>query len=71
MVGEVLRDRLGRLLPNGACWCGCGSDTTPGNFWVPGHDKRAEAAVINLKYGSVAEFLVEHGFGPGGRNGVP
>jgi hypothetical protein len=31
-------------------------------------DKVAESAVIVLKYGSVPEFLVEHGYGPGGRN---
>jgi len=51
----------------GDCWCGCEDATTPGNFFSPGHDKVAESAVINLKYGSVAEFLVEHGFGPGGK----
>jgi hypothetical protein len=35
---------------------------------MAGHDKFAEAAVINLKYNSVAEFLLDHGFGPGGRS---
>src|SRR5690242_13193323 len=66
------RDRSGRLIPTGECWCGCGQDTSPGNFWRPGHDKVAESAVINLQYGTtrnaVAEFLVANGFGPGGRN---
>lgn len=45
---------------------------TPGNFWQAGHDKKAESAAITLKYGStknaVAEFLLDNGFGPGGRN---
>lgn len=68
VMDELRRDRVGRLLPTGECWCGCGADASPGNFWAPGHDKRAESAVINIEYGSVAEFLVEHGFGPGGRN---
>ena len=71
-MAAALRDKLGRLIPTGECWCGCEEDTTPGNFWRPGHDKFAESAVINLKYGStknaVAEFLVDSGFGPGGRN---
>jgi len=67
-VNGALRDRAGRLLPTGDCWCGCGNETSEGNFWTPGHDKFAEAAVINLEYGSVAELLIEHGFGPGGRN---
>ncbi len=62
------RDKQGRLLPTGECWCGCGGDTTQGNFFLPGHDKVAESAVINIEYGSVADFLVAHGFKPGGRN---
>ena len=64
----AIRDRFGRLVPTGECWCGCGDAATPGNFFLPGHDKAAESAVINIKYGSVAEFLVEHGFGPDGLN---
>ena len=62
------RDRFGRLIPTGECWCGCSQATGAGNFFAPGHDKFAEAAVINLTYGSVAEFLVSEGFGPGQRN---
>jgi hypothetical protein len=31
---------------------------------VPGHDQFAKSAVIDLKYGSVADFIVESGFGP-------
>ncbi len=65
---NVTRDRSGRLLPTGECWCGCGNAANPGSFWSPGHDKRGESAVIAIEYDGVAEFLVKHGFGPGGRN---
>jgi hypothetical protein len=39
-----------------------------GKFFAPGHDKVAESAVILTRYGGVPEFLVRHGFGPGGLN---
>lgn len=54
--------------PLGTCWCGCGRETTPSAFFVSGHDKVAEAAVVRAEYGSVAEFLAAHGYGPGQRN---
>ena len=57
-----------RLIPTGRCWCGCEQDTGIGSFFRPGHDKVAESAVILTKYGGVPEFLVEHGYGPGGMN---
>lgn len=57
-----------RLLPPGICWCGCDEETGVGAFFVSGHDKRAEAAVVKTVYGSVPELLVAHGFGPGGKN---
>lgn len=56
-----------RLLPTGDCWCGCGTETPIGSFFASGHDKVAESAVIVTHYGSVPEFLVAHGFGPGGK----
>lgn len=56
------------LQPTGTCWCGCGADTRRGSFFLPGHDRVAESAVITLKYGGVPELLEHHGFGPGGRN---
>lgn len=59
-----------RLLPTGECWCGCGAEVPIGSFFKPGHDKRAEAAVIKVKYGSIARFLDENGFGPDGRNAM-
>lgn len=57
-----------RLLPTGECWCGCGNETKRGSFFEAGHDKVAESAVISVEYGGVPEFLLEHGYGPGGRN---
>ena len=57
-----------RLIPTGDCWCGCGEEAVLGKFFRSGHDKVAEAAVIKLEYGSVPEFLVRHGYGPGGKN---
>ena len=57
-----------RLIPTGVCFCGCGSEVALGKFFVPSHDRKAEAAVIRLKYGSVAAFVVAHGYGPGGAN---
>ncbi|MEX2242606.1 MAG: hypothetical protein WD716_02040 [Fimbriimonadaceae bacterium] len=54
--------------PNGVCWCGCGKPTGKGAYFVSGHDKKAESAVMQIRYGGVAEMLVHHGFGPGGLN---
>ena len=55
-----------RLLPTGGC--GCGEETRIGSFFLSGHDKAAEAAVISVEYGGVPRFLVRHGYGPEGRN---
>ena len=57
-----------RLLPTGECWCGCGAETAIGAFFFPGHDKAAESAVISVEYGGVPKFLVQHGYGPKGKN---
>jgi len=59
-----------RLVPTGDCWCGCGKQARIGSFFLPGHDKAAEGAVITLEYGSVAAFIVKHGYGPNGRNPI-
>jgi hypothetical protein len=56
--------------PNGQCWCGCGSGTKPGAFFLPGHERAAEAAVVTLLYGGIPQFLVKHGFGPGARSAI-
>ncbi len=54
----------------GICWCGCGEETKPNRFFLPGHDRRAEAAVVRVEYGSVARFLEDLGYGPGGKNAL-
>ena len=56
-----------RPLPSGECWCGCGTEVPARSFFVSGHDKVAESKVIVAEYGSVADFLAAHGYGPGGR----
>src|SRR5260370_37948993 len=58
----------GRLLPTGECWCGCGATTPVGSFFLSGHDKRAESAVILVEFGGVPEFLRAMRYGPGGKN---
>jgi hypothetical protein len=57
-----------RLIPSGECWCGCGKETEHGSFFLPGHDKVAESAVLLIEYGSVPELLARHGYAPGGKN---
>lgn len=59
-----------RILPTGQCWCGCGEDAARGSFFLPGHDKKAESAVILVEYGGVPEFLQQHGYGPGGKEPI-
>ena len=58
----------GGLVLTGRCYCGCGKQTKGRSFFVPGHDRKAETAVIKMEYGGVAEFIVAHGYGPGGKN---
>lgn len=56
--------------PNRQCWCGCGELVSRRADFLPGHDRRAEAAVVKLEYGSVTELLHKHGYGPGGKSAV-
>ena len=49
------------------CWCGCGEPTLPGSAFLPGHDRKTEAALIKVEYGSIQRFLERHGYGPGAR----
>lgn len=50
--------------PTGKCFCGCGADTKPTAFFVPTHDRTAESRVIKEEYGSIADFVLAHGYGP-------
>lgn len=59
------------MTPTGFCLCGCGMRTA--GFFSPGHDKRAEAMLLRVLYGTkdtVASFLDAHGYGsaPGKKN---
>lgn len=48
----------------GLCWCGCGEEVAPGRHFVANHDRKAEAALVKLEYGSIADMLAHHGYGP-------
>jgi hypothetical protein len=63
----MVKTRAG-VMPTGECWCGCGAETGIGAFFAPGHDKRAEAAIVKVEYGDVPSLLAKHGYGPGGKN---
>ena len=44
--------------PTGECWCGCGGRPEgKGSYFVQGHDKYAQSAVVKVEYGSIAELL--------------
>ena len=58
------------LQPNGQCWCGCGGQTAPGKFWLPGHDSTARKAVLERKFGDTVDMLYVLGYGPGRRNAI-
>ncbi len=57
-----------RLIPTGARWCGWGKETERESFFLAGHDKVAEPAVLLIEYGGVPEFLATHSYAPGGKN---
>jgi hypothetical protein len=50
--------------PTGKCFCGCGQETSRQAYFVATHDRRAESKVIKAEYGSIAAFVVAHGYGP-------
>lgn len=52
--------------PNGHCWDDCGGEAQPGNFFIQGHDKRAERYLVALDGGTtIAQKLAERGYVPG------
>ena len=53
----------------GTCYCGCGGRTQ--KHFVQTHDRPAESFVIKTEYGSIAAFLIAHGYGPGGKKARP
>ena len=58
-----------QIKADGHCWCGCGKPTSRRAFFVPSHDRKAEAAVLAIHYGgSIAQVLAAHGYGPGRKN---
>ncbi|MEV8324575.1 hypothetical protein [Kitasatospora sp. NPDC056731] len=55
--------------PNGSCFCGCGSEAKPGNYFRVGHDKKVEGDLNAIFHQDrVAQRLVDRGFGPNGKN---
>ncbi len=48
------------VVPTGWCFCGCGLRTIAGSYFVPAHDRRAEARVVAEQYGSIAAFVRAH-----------
>ena len=46
-------------LPQGVCYCGCETSVGPSKFFVPTHDRIAEANLLAAEYdGSIANMLV-------------
>ena len=56
---------IAKAQATGRCWCGYGSPTGEGKHFVRYHDRKAEAALVKVEYGSIADMLAHHGFGPG------
>ena len=51
--------------PTGECWCNCGAKTPPGAFFLPGHEERAAAEIIEYHFGDVPGFVAAFGRRPG------
>ena len=53
-----------RAVPQGVCYCGCGTTVGPGKFFVATHDRIAEAALLAAEYeGSIANLIASHDYG--------
>ena len=50
--------------PTGLCWCSYGGTTKPGRVFLPFDDRKAEAALVKVQYGNIANMLAAHGYGP-------
>lgn len=56
-------------VPTGQCYCGCGEGVGRGAFFRIGHDKKATSILDAMLHGgSVADRVVDHGYGPGQRS---
>lgn len=54
--------------PTGECYCGCGTKIPRTRFFVATHDRKAESMLIKMRYGGIADFVAQHGYGPGRKN---
>lgn len=62
---------MNSIEPTGQCYCGCKSAVGATSYFLPGHDKKAEAMLTKLQHGpdnAVARRLARSGFGPGGKS---
>ena len=50
--------------PKGLCWYGCGRMTTQGRYFLPYHDRKTEATLVKVAYGSIANMLARGGYSP-------
>ena len=49
--------------PSGQCWCGC-KDPIGRRSLDSAHDRKAESMLIRMHYGSIADIIAAHGYGP-------
>lgn len=59
---------VGLAYPTGECYCGCGTKIPRTRFFVATHDRKAESMLIKLRFGSIADFVAQLGYGPGRKN---
>lgn len=54
--------------PTGSCFCGCGRETSPGRYFVQGHDRKAATTLdaISNPNRPILDRLIAAGYGPGG-----
>jgi hypothetical protein len=56
-------------VPTGQCYCGCGESVGRGALFRIGHDKKATSILDAIFHGgSVADRVLDHGYGPGQNN---
>jgi hypothetical protein len=56
-------------VPTGVCYCGCGESVGRSSLFKIGHDKKATSILDAILHdGSVADRILDHGYGPGQRS---